>query len=63
MKHIKEYQKGEGGVVLMSNGKSLEVSRRKKEHFITFLKKYFAGNKFARILFTTPLEDLTSNPA
>ncbi|MBL7749092.1 MAG: response regulator transcription factor [Chitinophagaceae bacterium] len=41
MKHIKEYQKGEGGVVLMSNGKSLEVSRRKKEHFITFLKKVF----------------------
>ena len=26
------------------------------------LKHYFAGNKFARILFTTPLEDLPSNP-
>ena len=27
------------------------------------LKHYFSGNKFARILFTTPLEDLTTTPA
>ena len=41
MKHIKEYQKGEGGVVVMSNGKILEVSRRKKEMFIIRLKETF----------------------
>ena len=41
MKHIKEYQKGEGGFVVMSNGKSLEVSRRKKEAFITTMKEAF----------------------
>jgi len=41
MKHIKEYQKGEGGFVIMSNGKSLEVSRRKKEAFLTTMKEAF----------------------
>jgi two-component system, LytTR family, response regulator len=41
MKHIKEYQKGEGGFVIMSNGKALEVSRRKKETFIIRMKEVF----------------------
>jgi two-component system LytT family response regulator len=41
MKHIKEYRKGEGGIVIMINNKELEVARRKKEHFITELKKFF----------------------
>lgn len=41
MKHIKEYQKGEGGFVTMSNGKQLEVSRRKKEVFLTKMKEVF----------------------
>lgn len=41
MKHIKEYQKGEGGFVVMSNGKTLEVSRRKKEVFISKMKEVF----------------------
>lgn len=41
MKHIKEYQKGEGGFVVMSNGKTLEVSRRKKEAFIHKMKDSF----------------------
>lgn len=41
LKHIKEYQKGEGGFVVMSNGKSLEVSRRKKEAFISKMKEVF----------------------
>lgn len=41
MKHIKEYRKGEGGAVIMMNNKELEVSRRKKEYFITELKKIF----------------------
>jgi two-component system, LytTR family, response regulator len=41
MKHIKEYQKGEGGIVVMSNGKELEVSRRKKDAFISTMKEVF----------------------
>lgn len=41
MKHIREYQKGEGGFVIMSNGKQLEVSRRKKETFLAKMKEVF----------------------
>jgi two-component system, LytTR family, response regulator len=41
MKHIKEYLKGEGGFAVMSNGKTLEVSRRKKESFIKKMKEVF----------------------
>lgn len=41
MKHVKEYQKGEGGVVIMSNDKALDVSRRKKEHFMNRMKEVF----------------------
>jgi two-component system, LytTR family, response regulator len=38
MQHLKEYIKGEGGFVVMANGKQLEVSRRKKEAFISYMK-------------------------
>lgn len=41
MKHLKEYRKGEGGIALMTNNKELEVSRRKKEHFVLELKRFF----------------------
>jgi two-component system LytT family response regulator len=41
MKHIKEYQKGEGGAVIMTNGSTLDVSRRKKEEFINKVKQHF----------------------
>lgn len=41
IRHIKEYQKGEGGFVIMSNGKSLEVSRRKKESFMSKMKEIY----------------------
>jgi two-component system LytT family response regulator len=34
---IKNYVRGEGGYVVMSNGKSLDVSRRKKESFLSKL--------------------------
>jgi two-component system, LytTR family, response regulator len=40
MQHLKEYIKGEGGFAVMSNGKELEVSRRKKEYFIAYMKEY-----------------------
>jgi two-component system LytT family response regulator len=39
--HVKEYVRGEGGTVLMSNGMEIEVSRRKKELFLTKVKEYF----------------------
>jgi two-component system LytT family response regulator len=39
--HIKEYLRGEGGTVIMSNGMEIEVSRRKKDLFLTKVKEYF----------------------
>jgi two-component system, LytTR family, response regulator len=41
LRHMKEYRKGEGGTVIMSDNKELEVSRRKKEHFLELLKQHF----------------------
>lgn len=41
--HVKEYQRGEGGVVMMSNGAEIEVSRRKKELFLAKIKEVFKG--------------------
>lgn len=39
--HVKEYQRGEGGVVIMSDDAELEVSRRKKDQFIMKIKEVF----------------------
>jgi two-component system LytT family response regulator len=39
--HLKEYQRGEGGVVVLSNKKVLEVSRRKKEEFLRKVKSFY----------------------
>ncbi|HEY0750572.1 MAG TPA: LytTR family DNA-binding domain-containing protein, partial [Chitinophagaceae bacterium] len=39
--HVTEYIKGEGGIVVMSTGEKLEVSRRKKENFIAKMKHYY----------------------
>ena len=39
--HVKEYQRGEGGVVIMSNDAAIEVSRRKKEQFLLKIKETF----------------------
>jgi two-component system LytT family response regulator len=36
--HIKEYQRGEGGMVIMSNGIEIEVSRRRKDLFLEKIK-------------------------
>ncbi len=41
LEHVKEYLRGEGGSILLSNGKELEVSRRKKEDFFKKMKTYF----------------------
>jgi len=37
--HIKEYIRGEGGMVVLDNNKEVEVSRRKKDLFIIKMKE------------------------
>ena len=39
--HIKEYVKGEGGSVILSNSAEVEVARRKKDVFLTKMKEYY----------------------
>jgi two-component system LytT family response regulator len=39
--HIQEYVKGEGGYVILTNGKEIEVSRRKKDILIQRMKGRF----------------------
>jgi len=39
--HIKEYMRGEGGTVVMSDGMEVEISRRKKEQFLVKVKEFF----------------------
>lgn len=39
--HVKEYLRGEGGSVVLSNNKELEVSRRKKDIFLTKMKEFY----------------------
>lgn len=41
LRHVKEYQRGEGGLVIMSNHAELEVSRRKKEQFLEKIKTIY----------------------
>src|ERR1700761_1275668 len=39
--HIKEYIRGEGGSVVLTNDQTIEVSRRKKEVFMSKMKELF----------------------
>jgi two-component system LytT family response regulator len=39
--HIKEYHRGEGGTVVLSNHAEIEVSRRKKDIFLLKIKEVF----------------------
>ena len=39
--HIKEYKRGEGGSVILSNGHEVEVARRKKDLLITKMKEFY----------------------
>ena len=41
LEHVKEYIRGEGGSVLLSNGHEVEVSRRKKDMLMTRMKEYY----------------------
>jgi two-component system LytT family response regulator len=39
--HVKEYLKGEGGSVILSNGEEIEVARRKKDAFLGKMKEFY----------------------
>ncbi len=39
--HIKQYVKGEGGTLILSNNKEIAVSRRKKENIINKMKEVY----------------------
>ncbi|TDH24659.1 response regulator transcription factor [Segetibacter sp. 3557_3] len=39
--HIKEYIRGEGGQVIMSDGAEIEISRRRKDEFLVLVKDVF----------------------
>lgn len=39
--HVKEYIRGEGGSVILSNAKEVEVARRKKDIFLGRMKKFY----------------------
>jgi two-component system LytT family response regulator len=39
--HVKEYQRGEGGLVIMSDNAEIEVSRRRKDEFLVKVKEVF----------------------
>lgn len=39
--HVKEYLRGEGGTVILSNGMEIEVSRRKKDVFLSRMKDIY----------------------
>ena len=39
--HVKEYLKGDGGTVILSNGHEVEVARRKKDLLISKMKEYY----------------------
>jgi two-component system LytT family response regulator len=39
--HVKEYQRGEGGIVIMTNNAEIEVSRRKKDQFLMKVREVF----------------------
>ena len=39
--HVKEYVRGEGGSVILTNDREIEVSRRKKELFMAKMKELF----------------------
>jgi two-component system, LytTR family, response regulator len=39
--HVKEYLRGEGGSVILSNNKEVEVSRRKKDVFLGRMREFY----------------------
>ena len=41
LEYIKEYLKGDGGSVVLTNGQEIEVSRRRKDELMAKMKEYF----------------------
>ncbi len=41
LEHIKEYLRGEGGSIILSNGNEVEVSRRKKDLLMNKMKTFY----------------------
>lgn len=41
LQHVTEYHRGEGGVIVMTNGEEVEISRRKKDVFLTRIREIF----------------------
>lgn len=41
LRHLKEYRRTDGGTAVMDNGRELEVSKRKREPFVAYLKNSF----------------------
>jgi two-component system LytT family response regulator len=41
LEHVKQYHRGEGGTVVLSNNFELDVSRRKKDLFIDKMKEFY----------------------
>lgn len=41
LEHVKEYVRGEGGTLVLSNNHEVEVSRRKKDMLMTKMKAYY----------------------
>lgn len=39
--HVKEYRRGEGGSVILSDGTELEIARRKKDLFLERIKSFY----------------------
>ncbi|MEO8769494.1 MAG: LytTR family DNA-binding domain-containing protein [Ferruginibacter sp.] len=41
LEHVKEYVRGEGGSVILSNNQEDDVSRRKKDLLMSKMKAYY----------------------
>lgn len=41
LNHIKEYQRGDGGIVVMKDDMEIEISRRKKDMFLEKVREFF----------------------
>ena len=41
LEHVKEYVRGEGGLLILSDGTEIEVSRRRKEELLIRMKQFY----------------------
>lgn len=43
LRHLHTYQRGRGGIAIMSNGSEIEVSTRRKDEFLQFVERFARG--------------------